>query len=168
MSFSRDSTSSKNSDDIEKVWELSEKIGFCMLATSDGNSIRSRPMSASIKRDEHAFYLLTDVNNHKDDEISRDPNVNLAFADAKAMKFVSISGKDSVSDDRAEIKELWSTPAKAWWDSEDDPSIRVLKIVPDTAEYWDSPGKMVSMIKMAAAGVSDSKPDRGANAKVSL
>jgi general stress protein 26 len=168
MSFSHDGTSGQNSNDVEKVWDLSEKIGFCMLATSHGNSIRSRPMSASIRRDERAFYFLTDVNNHKDDEIARDPNVNLAFADSKAMKFVSISGKASVSDDRAKIKELWSTPAKAWWDSEDDPSIRVLKIVPDTAEYWDSPGKLVSMIKMAAAAVSDSKPDLGDNAKVSL
>jgi general stress protein 26 len=156
------------SEDVSKIWELADKIGFCMLATSDGSAIRSRPMSASVEQSENAFYFLTDVNNHKDDEIAREPNVNLAFADAKAMSFVSISGKAVVSNDRARIKELWSTPAKAWWDNADDPSIRILKVTPESAEYWDSPGKLVSMIKMAAAAVSDSKPDLGDNAKVTL
>jgi general stress protein 26 len=73
-----------------------------------------------------------------------------------------------VSNDRERIKELWSTPAKAWWDSPDDLSIRVLKVTPSFAEYWDSPGTIVSYIKMAAAAVSNTKPDMGDNEKVDM
>ncbi len=155
-------------DTIDRVWNLMKKIGFCMLASRDGEKIRARPMAAYVARDEHAVYFLTDAASHKDDEIRRDPNVNLAFADASGQEYVSVSGRASVSNDREKIRELWSTPAKAWWDSADDPSIRVLKIEPEDAQYWDSPGTVVSYAKMAAAAVSGTKPDMGDNAKVRM
>jgi general stress protein 26 len=81
---------------------------------------------------------------------------------------VSLTGRAEVSNDRQKIRELWSTPAKAWWDSPDDPSIRVLKVTPKDAQYWDSPGKLVSYVKMIAAAVSDARPDMGRNAKVNM
>ena len=44
----------------------------------------------------------------------------------------------------------------------------MLKVEPASAEYWDSPGTVVSYIKMAAAAISSSKPDMGENEKVNL
>jgi general stress protein 26 len=155
-------------DDITRVWDLIDKIGFCMLSTRSGEQIRARPMSAYSERMENAIYFLTDAASHKDAEISRWPNVCLAFADTRAQKYVSVSGTAAVSNDRERVKELWATPAKAWWDNEDDPSIRVLKIVLESAEYWDSPGTVISYIKMAAAAVSHTRPDMGDNVKVDL
>ena len=156
------------SDDAAKVWELAEKIDFCMLVTRSGDHLRSRPMSSNVDQAANEFLFLTSIDDYKDDEIERDPQVNLAFADNKSMKYLSVSGKASIHNDREKIKELWSMPAKAWWDGPEDPSIRILKVVPSSAEYWDSPGKIVSMIKMAAAAVSDAKPDLGDSAKVQL
>ncbi len=155
-------------DTTDRAWELMKKIGFCMLSAREGQEIRARPMAAHIERDEHAIYFLTDARNHKDDEIRAEPNVALAFADAGDQKYVAVTGRAAVSNDRAKIKELWSTPAKAWWDSEDDPNIRVLKVAPKDAQYWDSPGTVVSYVKMIAAAVSGSRPDMGDNAKVDL
>ena len=156
------------SSEIETVWNLAEKIGFCMLTTQTARDLRARPMAAHAERLENAFYFLTDVDGHKDDEIARNPSVCLAFADSKGQKYVSISGTAEVSNDRGRINELWSTPAKAWWDNPDDPSIRVLKVTPSFAEYWDSPGTIVSYIKMAAAAFSSATPDMGDNAKVDM
>ncbi|UHS63547.1 pyridoxamine 5'-phosphate oxidase family protein [Agrobacterium vaccinii] len=155
-------------NDITKVWELAEKIGFCMLTTQTGADLRARPMSAYAEQLENAFYFLTDVASHKDEEVSRYPNVCLAFADSKGQKYVSISGVAEVQNDREKIRDLWATPAKAWWDDADDPSIRILKVTPSFAEYWDSPGTVISYIKMAAAAVSNTRPDMGENAKVEM
>ncbi len=155
-------------DDISKVWELIDKIGFCMLTTQSGSDLRARPMSAYAERIENAVYFLTDVASHKDDEIARHPNVCLAFANSKSQKYVSLSGRAEVQNDRERIRELWATPAKAWWDNAEDPSIRVLKVTPSFAEYWDSPGTVISYIKMAAAAVSSTRPDMGENAKVEM
>jgi general stress protein 26 len=155
-------------DDVGKVWELIEKIGFCMLTTRTGGDLRARPMAAYAEVIENAVYFLTDAASHKDDEIACSPNVCLAFADAKGQKYVSVSGAAEIQNDREKIRDLWATPAKAWWENPDDPSIRILKVTPSFAEYWDSPGTVISYIKMAAAAVSSSRPDMGENAKVEM
>ena len=80
-------------DDVARVWDLMEKISFCMLATWNGSELRSRPMDARVRRKEGAIYFLTDARHLKDDEVAHYPKVNLAFADTGAMKYVSLSGE---------------------------------------------------------------------------
>ena len=157
-----------NTKDVDRAWDLMKKIGFAMLVTHDGDKLRARPMSANLDRDNNAIYFLADARRHKDEEIARNPGVNLSFADAGSQKYVSVTGTATVSNDRAKIKQLFSTPAKAWWDSAEDPNIRVLKITPDDAEFWDSPGSVISYVKMAAAAVTGTRPDLGNNRKVSM
>ncbi|UZE49633.1 pyridoxamine 5'-phosphate oxidase family protein [Rhodopseudomonas sp. P2A-2r] len=154
--------------DIDRTWELMKKIGFAMLVTHDGDKLRARPMAAHVDRDANTIYFLTDARRHKDEEIARNPNINLSFADASDQKYVSVTGTAEVSNDRAKIKELFSMPAKAWWDSAEDPNIRVLKVTPDDAEFWDSPGSAISYVKMAAAAVTGTRPDIGTNRKVAI
>ncbi len=152
--------------DSERVWELMEKIGICMLTTWDGQETRARPMGANLRRKEDAVCFLTDARHHIDDLIRRFPKVCLAFADTHAQKYVSVSGEAEVSNDRAKIKDLWSPVAKAYWDDPDDPNIRLLTVSPRDAEYWDGPGTVVSYVKMAAAAAIGSRPDLGENRKV--
>ena len=104
-----------NARDVDRAWELMKKIGFAMLVTRDGDKLRARPMSAYLERENNAIYFLTDARRHKDEEIARNPGINLSFADAGDQKYVSVTGTAVVSNDRAKIKELFSTPAKAWW-----------------------------------------------------
>lgn len=155
-------------DPVERVWALVEKIGICMLVSRDGDDLRARPMAAFFERDQNVIYFLTDAQSHKDEEIVRDQHVVLAFADTGSQTYLSLTGTAEVSNDRDLVRKLWSTPAKAGWDSPDDPSIRVLKIVPKDAQYWDSPGTVVSYVKMAAAAISSARPAMGENVKVDL
>jgi general stress protein 26 len=157
-----------NARNRDRVWELMKQVGFAILVTHDREKLRARPMAAYVERDDDAIYFLTDARRHKDEEIARDPNVNLSFADPGSQTYVSLTGKASISNDRDRIKDLFSTPAKAWWDSADDPNIRVLKITPDDAEFWESPGKVVSYVKMAAAAMAGRRPDMGDNRKVAM
>jgi general stress protein 26 len=157
-----------NDDDRARVWEMMERIRFCMFSTLEGDEIRSRPMAAHPEPGEDAIYFLTDADSAKDEDVQARPQVNLAFADAGSHSYVSVTGRASVSNDREKIRELFSTPAKAWWNSPDDPSIRVLKVTPGDAQYWDSPGRVRAAIRMAAAAVSTARPDMGDNAKVDM
>ena len=154
--------------DIDRAWNLMDKIGFAMLVTPDGGNLRARPMRAFVAREDNAIYMLTDARRHKDEEIARDPGINLSFADAGDQKYVSVTGTAAVSNDRAKIKELFSTPAKGWWDSADDPNIRVLKVSPHDAEFWDTPGSVISYVKMTAAAMTGTRPDIGTNRKVAI
>ena len=157
-----------NARNVDRVWELMKKIGFAMLVTRDGEKLRARPMSAYPEREENAIYFLTDARHHKDEEVTRNTSVNLSFADAGSQKYISVTGSAAVSNDRAKVKELFSTAAKAWWDSADDPNIHVLKVTPDDAEFWDTPGSVISYAKMAVAAAAGTRPNIGDNRKVSM
>lgn len=167
---SRDSsiTGKEHDEHVERIWELAKRIGIAMFVTWDGKEQRARPLAATVEKDEGAIYFLTDVNGDKDAQIAEFPHVSVSFADHKHYKFVALSGKATISNDRAKIKQLWSPFAKAWWDSPEDPAIRVIKVVPQDAELWDSPGRIVTTISMLAAAVTGRSPKIGENAKVVL
>jgi general stress protein 26 len=167
---SRDTSESlkAHGEHVERIWELAKKIGVCMFITWDGGRSRSRPLQANVDREEHAIYFLTDVASHKDEQVEKFPTVTLAFADIPHSKYVSITGEAAITNDRAKIKELWSPFAQAWWDNAEDPSIRLIKVTPQDAELWDSPGRVVTAISMLAAAVTRRSPRIGENAKVKL
>lgn len=152
--------------DTDRVWELMKKISICMFATWDGRELHARPMGAYVRREENAVFFLADAGRHK--EIARYDKVCLAFADTSGQKYVSLAGHAEVSNDRAKIRDLWGTPAKAWWESPDDPNIRVLRVTPQEAEYWDAPGAAVAYVKMATAALTGNRPEMGENRKVGM
>ncbi|HVV63429.1 MAG TPA: pyridoxamine 5'-phosphate oxidase family protein [Pseudolabrys sp.] len=155
--------------DIERVWDLMEQVRFCMLSTWDGKRLRARPMGAFVRRAESAIYFFTDARAHKDGEIERFPQVCVAFADPGGQNYVSVSGSAEISTDRAKIEELWAIPAKVWWKTPDNPNLRLIKVTPHDAEFWDSPGNVISSIKVAFALMKGDVPRHaGEHKKVTL
>ena len=152
----------------DRIWELASKINFCMFTTWDGERQRSRPLSANVSREEHAIYFLVDEDGAKNSQVEKFPFVSCAWADNSGHKYVVISGSARISNDRARIKELWNDFDKAWWDDENDPSIRLLTVTPEDAELWDSPNQLVATAKMALAAVTGGAPEMGDNEKVNL
>ena len=152
----------------DRIWELAKKIDICMFTTWDGERQRSRPLSARVSREDHAIYFLVDVEAAANVHVERFPLVSCAFVDSGGHKYAVISGAAELSNDRNKIKALWSNFDKAWWDDENDPTIRLLKVTPDDGELWDSPNKAVAFAKMAIASVTGSPPNMGDNAKVKL
>ena len=155
-------------DDINRVWELMQRFSVCMMSTWNGSELRARPMAATLARERNQILFLTDMRWHADDEIAKYPQLALAFADNGDQKYVAVSGRGAISNDRARIKALFSVPAKAWWDSADDPNIRLLTVTPVGAEFWDGRGKVVSYLAMAVAAATGGRPDVGEKRKVSM
>ena len=152
----------------DRIWELAKKIDICMFTTWDGEKQQSRPLSARVFREQHAIHFLVDVEGHKNGEIERFPTVSLAWVDSGGHKYVVIAGQARLSNDRAKIKDLWSDWDKAWWDDENDPSIRLITVTPESGELWDSPNRLVASAKMAVAAVTGAVPKMGDNAEVRL
>jgi general stress protein 26 len=162
-------TAKEQLENVDRVWELAEKIGICMFVTWDGERQRARPLAATLDREAHAIWFLTDVDGHKDDEAEAFPKVTLAFADNPGSKYVTITGRAEIFRDEARIKELWSPFAKAWWDSPEDPGIRVIKVTPEDAELWDTPNGLLTRASFVVSAVTGAgTPKIAKNAKVDL
>lgn len=106
----------------------------------------------------HAFHLLLP-------EMTL-PSATMAWSKNSGYKYVTVYGHAMVSNDRSTIERLWEKTDKVWRDNAQDPEIRLITVVPDEAELWDSPGKLVATAKMVMAAVTGTQPDVGENAKV--
>ena len=72
-------------------------------------------------------------------QLETDPTVQLLCQGSHHSDFLSIYGTATVSSDRGKIKEFWEPILKTWFTGgEDDPRIRVTKIVPEKGYYWDT------------------------------
>jgi len=125
-----------------------------MLTTADSDgSLRSRPMMTQKTEFDGQLWFFTGVNSAKTDEVEREDQVNLSYADPGSETYVSVSGTASVTRNRKKMEELWSPLHGAWFPKGiDDPDIGLLKVTVEKAEYWDSPSsKVVQLIGLAKA-----------------
>lgn len=155
--------------EVSHVWSLIEDISIAMVVThAAGQTMRARPMAARADQAENAIYFLTDAEATKDDEIRSDENICLAFVDTGKQKYLSITGRGEILNDRDKIKRFWSVFDMAFWRDADDPGIRLLKVAPEQAEYWERAGILATTVKMIAAQAIGGRPNLGANEKVDL
>lgn len=156
--------------DAERVFDLAEKIGACMLTTKTGEGLRARPMHAKFDREGGTISFLADARAHKDDEIAADRQVCLAFAKPGSNTYVSISGAAKVTADRGAIDAQWTEMSKIWFpDGPGDPNIRVLTVTPRAAEFWDDSSNPIAVaFELAKARVKQERPDLGENRKVAM
>ena len=155
---------------INKIRKLTEGIDFCMLTTSDGGVLRSRPMSTQQADFDGNLWFFTSDATHKIEEIEKDDRVTAAYSDPSNNTFVSISGRASISKDKAKMNELWSPVLKAWFpEGLDDPKLCLLKVEAEQAEYWEgSSSTIVQLFGMVKAIATGQEADYGENKKLKL
>lgn len=129
----------------EKVWDMIKDIKVAMMVTMDSEGRHfARPMVAQEPDEHHDLWFFSSMNSQKIEEIMRNPEVLLSYADIDGNAYVSVSGEAAVVRDRAKIDELWSESLKAWWPKgKDDPNVTLICVTPKSAEYWDGPASMV-------------------------
>lgn len=132
--------------DLSQLFEKIKEVRMAMLTTTDEHgSLHSRPMATINPGKEEALYFLTDANSAKVYEVKKDSQVNLSYSDPSGNVYASVSGRANAYRDTAKVAELWSEPMRAWFPKgKEDPSITILKVTIDKAEYWDSPSSLLS------------------------
>lgn len=161
-------TLSHTAADVDRVWTLINDIPVAMVVTRSGQEMRARPMAMRPAREEGAIYFLTDADAPKAEEIERNESICLALADSKAQKYVSITGQAEIIDDRDRVREIWSIYDRAFWPDKNDPRIRVLRVRPESAEFWEGAGTVVTAVKLVAAMASGERMNVGDSEKVDL
>jgi general stress protein 26 len=156
---------------ISKLGELIKEIDFAMFTTVDQDgTLRSRPMSTQQVEFDGDLWFFTGASTDKVDEIQHDQQVNLAYADPKNQRYVSVSGSARLVRDQAKIKELWNPAYKAWFPKGlEDPDLALLQVSVSKAEYWDSPSSTVAhIIGFAKAIATGQSYQGGENEKINL
>jgi general stress protein 26 len=127
----------------ETLINLIKDIKLAMFTTvCDDGTIHSRPMGTlanSLKNFDGTLWFFSKKNSHKNHELETDQHVNLAYT-AADKRFVSVSGRAFISDDKEKMKELWSPVLNTWLpEGLNDPDISLIGVKVESAEIWDAP-----------------------------
>jgi len=141
-----------------KVGTLIKDIRVAQFTTvEEDGSLRGRPMVTQDVEFDGTLWFFTQVQSPKVRELRGQEHVNVSYSDLENDRFISLSGRASVVQDRAKIDELWRPVLKAWFpEGKDDPQIALIRVDVDHAEYWDPPSstmvKIVGFVKALATG----------------
>jgi general stress protein 26 len=156
--------------EIDRVWDIIEKVGVAMLTTQFPGGLRARPVEPRPDRGGGVIWILTDVRSGKDEEVAAAPDIGLVFIDAGDKAYLSITGRAEIMRDTAKAAAIWKSTDQIWWPGgPDDATLRLLRVEPRTAELWDGPSSsIVAAFEFAKARLTGAKPDLGENRKVTV
>ena len=153
----------------EKIKDI--KVAMFTSVDTDG-SLHTRPMHTQELKDDGLLWFFTGKNSGKIAEIKADSHVSLGYADPDSNTYVAVCGRATLVTDQAKIDELWHEMLKAWFpEGKNDPNIALLKVTPESGEFWDSPNSsVVQLFGMAKAMVTGEpyKPGPGEHGKINM
>jgi general stress protein 26 len=155
-----------DSDVIDRIWNIADKLDPCMFVTRDGDGQRVRPVYARVRRDEGAIYVLSDSKGCKLDQIEANPHVSLAFSDERANDYVVINGMAEARHDPEKARDVWRFSDETFFKSPDNPDLRVITVRPVSAELWDGSNLLISGAKLLAERLLGAKTQLVENARV--
>ncbi len=160
----------KRQESIKKVNDLIKAVQVAMLTTIDWGVLRSRPMQTQEAEFDGDLWFFTSTDTHKTDEIEKDRRVNVSYAAPDSNTYVSVSGTAALVNDKEKIEELWKPIYKAWFPKGlDDPTLILLKVSVEQAEYWDSSSStIVQVVGFVKALVTGERADGGDHGRVNL
>ena len=125
---------------LEHLTELIHGINVAMLTTVDRTGhLHSRPMMTLRKPVDGAFWFFTQGYSHMVDDVNGHRSVNISYVDSRRGRYVSVSGRARVVNDRAKMRELWERRLSAWLPGGiEDPSVVLLRVEVQEAEFWES------------------------------
>ena len=118
---------------------LIEGIKVAMLTTiGPEGSLRSRPMATLQSPFDGTLWFFTNADSPKVDEVKHEQHVNVSYDDSEDHRYVSISGRATLIQERQKLEELWTPILLAWFPlGLEDPQLALLRVEADSWEYWD-------------------------------
>ncbi len=158
-----------STEDSRKVAELitGERFGFLTTTTPNG-TLTSRPMTLQEVEFDGDLWFFAERDSDWIGHIQVSPQVNVGIGSGGT--WVSLTGQAVVVSDVAKKKELWNGGVAAWLpQGPEDPSVVLVKVDGDTAEYWDSPGgRLATAFSFVKAKATGQRIDSGENEVVDL
>jgi general stress protein 26 len=151
-----------------KIKQLAESIDFTMLCTDlSSQPFHAIPMSTKRVDEEGVIWFLSGRDSTHNANILRSPAVQLIYSAPSSMQFLIVFGQASIVREHSILKSLYGKMDDAWFKGLDDPNLSAIRVVPETAHYWDVKGnRLVALWRMGVAAISGTKADIAEHGKL--
>lgn len=129
---------------LDELYELIDDMEIALLTTRrpDGLLV-TRPMATQDRGPLADIWFVTNIETFKIEELRQDPNVNLGYYNPGTREWVSVSGRATITQDRAKIRELHQADWRAWFENEggardggpDDPRLALILVEAQAVHY---------------------------------
>ena len=115
-------------------------IRTAMLTTySNTNGYKSRPMGTTNIDNNGNIWFFTNEYSPERKEVFTDNAVSVTYSTPGNDTYLSVRGEAELISDRQKMKERWNPFARAFFPGGlNDPKLKLIRIKPTNAEYWDS------------------------------
>ena len=157
---------------VDKLKEMVNKIDIGMMCTQvEGTGhVHAVPMSRQEVDEAGNIWYLFSAESETHRNLLRNNKLSLLYADVGNYNFLNINGTGEISRDRDRIEKYWNKMVEAWFENGiEDARIRILKVIPSEAHYWDNKtNKLVTFFKVVASAASGAKLDIGREGDLDL
>jgi general stress protein 26 len=141
----------------QRLKELIDSIRIGLLTTVDSDgTLHARPLETLRCDIDGTLWFFTDHQSPKARELSRDMRVSVGYSDPPKKAYAVVAGHARILRDKALAAELWTFAQTAWYPKGlDDEDLSILRVTPERAEYWETPGRasyLLAAAKAAATG----------------
>jgi general stress protein 26 len=157
----------------QKFIDLVRSFDTALLVTNRDDGLpHARPMAVADVTGEGDLWFITSCDAAMIEEAAMDRRALVTMQGSRS--FLTVSGSVEIRRDPAKVKEIWKESFRPWFEDANDPTIRLLVVRAEEAEYWDNSGLtgIKFLLKAAAAVVSGKEmrdpQDPKIHAKVSL
>ncbi len=161
-----------NSEAIEKLREMVDKIDIGMMCSfaPDCDYPHAVPMSRQEVDEAGNIWFLFSSESETYRNLQKNNKASLLYSHVGDYNFLSINGTTEISRDKERIDKYWNKMVEAWFEKgKEDPRIRVLKVTPHDAHYWDNKSnKLVTFMKIVTSAVSGQQLDIGREGNLNL
>lgn len=145
---------------IEQLRKMIKDVKYALLTTAatDG-SLHSRPLTTLDWDFDGVAWFLVPHDSRLASELTRSPDVNLAYASPEEDTFISLAGRAQVQQNPARARELWNRWAEMFFpDGPESPEVGVLRVEIRSAEYWTGPNDLIEKVTGAAKALVEKDP----------
>lgn len=137
---------------LARVRALVEDLETAIVTTADAQgTFVGRPLVTRLMDDAGDLWFFT----VEAEALGGDRAVTLSYLDAKARRYVSISGSAAVVDDPARAHELYVDDLDTWFENGlATPGISLLRVTPRRCEFWEPSQSRLASAARAIVGAS--------------
>jgi general stress protein 26 len=138
-----------------RVDEVLDGVRVAMLTTESADGIEARPLTIVAQDTDTLWFLVSRRAHWLNSVILSSQQSLLAFEDARHSSYVCLIGTLRLDDEPDRVRDLWTAPARAYFDGPDDPDVVALAFDVTGGRWWDGPdGRIGQSLALAHAIVT--------------